>query len=277
MSAESALHSTIGPLLLSADGLDEGEMLLLHLLHEARNRSSPYRPHLCTLPRIVPLPAFMRPAQLVEVARASGSEIATLHERVLRIRRDMASQHARIAPLLRQHPETFPSSGFSPASLAWGAAILRSRTWRAPPAAAIANSTHAAVANGSAAAAPPAWRAAGMRMLVPVADMANHDGARGKPALLRRPAAGGGGGGGDVVLWTAARLRAGEELTISYGDKCPLDLLVNYGFIPPAGAAASPACADPATSADVAEGMEAAAGGGGGVAAAAVPAATAAG
>jgi hypothetical protein len=260
MSAESALHSPIGPLLLGTAGLEEGDMLLLHLLYEARNRSSPYRPHLCTLPRTIPLPAFMRPGTLVEMVRAIGITPTTFNERVQRVRMEMAAQHARIAPLLRKHPEAFPPASFSSASLAWGAAILRSRTWRTPPA------SNASPTDSGAIAAAPAWRAAGMRLLVPVADMANHDGTRGQPALLRRPAGsggggGGGGGGGDVILWTAGGLRAGEELSISYGDKCPLDLLINYGFLPPADAAIRPACADPAAGAAPAEGIEPGAGG----------------
>jgi hypothetical protein len=203
-------------------------MLLLHLLYEAYNRSSPHRPHLCTLPATVQLPAFLSPTQLAKRAGPLRG-VAELHARIHRTRQDMTTQYARLAPLLARHPDAFPPDRFSRAALAWAWAILQSRTWRAPGPA-NSSATHAPAPSPHPPSSALEAVAGSVRVLVPVADMANH--AAGAPRALMRP-------GGDVVLWTTGGLRRGEELTISYGDKCPMDLFVHYGFLPPQAAAAA--------------------------------------
>ncbi|EKX32701.1 hypothetical protein GUITHDRAFT_121141 [Guillardia theta CCMP2712] len=109
---------------------------------------------------------------------------------------------SRAQKFFAENPGLFPSP-IDVREWMWASAIIMSRSW-----------------------GQKAERAGNdkMHILVPLADMVNHDAKARKVGISE---------GGAIVIYAGRNLAAGEEVCITYGDKCNMELMAHYGFFVP--------------------------------------------
>ena len=191
-----------------ATGLDEFSILAAVVLVEASNRSSFYRPFLCSLPRSISLPVFWPLDRLNRTGYRRDTRFIGAVEAVGRIMirsfKSANNTHLFQLPSLRHHP--FPSFR----AWQWACSIILSRSWgvKVPP-------------------DSPLAQIGGLRMvhiLAPLADMMNHQaGSEPNCRVIHDSGAG-------IRVTASSDIAAGAEVTISYGHKCNMELMSNYGF-----------------------------------------------
>mmetsp|Transcript_39839 Transcript_39839/g.62164 ORF Transcript_39839/g.62164 Transcript_39839/m.62164 type:complete len:272 (+) Transcript_39839:381-1196(+) len=210
LSIQAALSSPLASPLsegLRSSKLDEFSALAVYLLFEAMNETSFYRPFLCSLPRHIPLPVFSPIESLKEGAYGNETRFLRAVETMGKVMADNYELVSR--ELFDRIPTNFPSKPSFGAWL-WSCSVIFSRAWGVPV------PQEAAWANGLGVDS--------MHVLAPVADMVNHHQTMRK---VKRNSDGG------IEIVAGKALERGEEITISYGDKCNLELLAHYGFVLP--------------------------------------------
>lgn len=189
-------------------GIDEFSALAAFVLYEASNRTSFFRPFLCTLPKHVPLPIFQSQEDLAALEFATTGRFLRAVEAMGKV---MVDNYIRTSDnLFDRRRDLFPTRPTLGAWL-WASSVIFSRSWGVKP-----PEQHAIVAVGKLHA---------VHALAPLADMVNHDRVRGRKVVHATD------GGFEVIA--GQDLAPGDEIAISYGDKCNMELLAHYGFTIP--------------------------------------------
>jgi hypothetical protein len=188
--------------------------LAVYLIYESLNETSFWRPYLCSLPKLVPLPIFYSPLKKAELYAKFNSANLTGGRRYFdtmsrAMRWVVDTKFNKVMPVLfKKYPSMFEEKTYNKARWAWAMSIILSRTWGRPfEDSVITNQTGRNQSN--------------VHTLVPAADMPNHDSSA-RPAQFRND-----GGKPQLVLHTIRHVGPGEQVLISYGNKCDLEFLVN--------------------------------------------------
>ena len=228
--------------LLGTGELDEFAALAAFILQQAAQPGSFYRPFLCSLPRHVPLPIFDDPALLLTGPWANDTKYLRAVASIGRVLRDSYTKTRY--RLLDRRPDLFGGVR-DLRSWLWACAIILSRSWgvSVPPGSPVLQLQ----GKGSK------LNISRMHVLAPVADMVNHDPMMAKVAFqaqaidshrnasANNSGVGNGQGGldsgqqgqesgGSIIVYAGRTLRPGDEILISYGDKCNMELHAHYGF-----------------------------------------------
>ncbi|EKX43186.1 hypothetical protein GUITHDRAFT_110913 [Guillardia theta CCMP2712] len=184
--------------------------LAVFLLLESQNKSSFWRPYLCSLPKHVPLPMFYSKERRQQLKEQLPEDQRVKFDALVEARRDVVDLHyMQLLPVLfLKYPTLFSPEVFSYEKFAWAISIIMSRTW---------GKTYFDSALG------PRGRNITVHTLAPAADMPNHD-SSGLEAN-RDPR-------GRMTLNAQKNLSVGEQFFISYGSKCDAEFLAHYGFVP---------------------------------------------
>jgi len=187
--------------------------LAVYLMRESMNKSSFWRPYICSLPSYVPLPIFFSEKKLERVKRQQLPEEQWRNlDNLMESRRDTIElKFTSIMPaLFRKYPDMFPIRDFSYPRFAWACSIIMSRTWgKRFQDEVLRNKTGNLTTQ--------------VQTLVPAADMPNHLPEAFQARTLPS---------GSLFLIAHRNLTKGDQVYISYGPKCDAEFLAHYGFVP---------------------------------------------
>mmetsp|Transcript_48511 Transcript_48511/g.75762 ORF Transcript_48511/g.75762 Transcript_48511/m.75762 type:complete len:358 (+) Transcript_48511:62-1135(+) len=190
--------------------------LSLYLIHEARNKTSFWRPFLCSLPSSVPLPMFWKAGdsrkKMFKSLPADQREYFTT---VVSKMKDYVLRKYTILfrALRKKHSSKFQDKVYSRATWAWASSLVLSRNW-------------GRVMRIPAKDGPPTTQV--MQTMAPAADLPNHN----TFGLSARFETGKSNTGATLRLDADRDYAAGDEVYISYGSKCNAEYLATYGFVP---------------------------------------------
>ena len=230
LSAESALRSSIGAQLSEFDPeLADYAFIALAIIHERRLGSqSELAPWLSDSPSLLPAEGFADLPLLWDAADLTELEAATtagVSRRTDAIRADFAWLQANV---FASDPMTFPPAVFSLPAYTQAIAVALSRS--------------VALADDDASDPRP--------VLLPLLDLANHDGERPTSRVLSQPAKAAGLFDSAArpecatLICSAPELEASSAATIRYGGSTSAELLLDFGFLSePVASVAAVSCA----------------------------------
>jgi len=186
--------------------------LAVFLMRESMNKSSFWRPYICSLPSYVPLPIFFSEKKLQRVKKSLPEDQWSNLDNLMDSRRDTIElKFTSIMPaLFRKYPDLFPIKDYSYPRFAWACSIIMSRTWGKKFQDAVLQKKTGNITTQ-------------VQTLVPAADMPNHLPTAFQARTLPS---------GTLFLVAHKNLTRGDQVYISYGPKCNAEFLAHYGFVP---------------------------------------------
>lgn len=210
-------HPQLGPVYDAVPELHDGlGGLAVFLIHEALNRSSAWRPFLCTLPARTRLPMFLSPKmQAKTYEEMIGGPVTPAFSAYLQaFTNETWLRYGRVVPALTgRFPDRFSAADYSMDRWAWAVGVIFSRSWSRP--------FHDPVIEKRTRR-----KKVNIHTLVPGMDMPNHNARARLPKFASYKDK-------TVFILNAHRsYQPGEQVFITYGDKCNDELLATYGFVP---------------------------------------------
>jgi SET domain len=209
MTSETAMSSSVGRFVARVAALRDSPsiILALHVLAEALDECSSFRPYINVLPSkfTIPFSLPFSPEQLMSLRPSSA------FTRAVKTTRAQVTQYTKIYELLSKDPAQCPAlpiRRFTYGNFEWAVSVIMTRQ----------NALPSSVPNGPATIA-----------LVPVWDMCNHAPGPQTTSVLFDPAS-----KTTQVHCTAMKTFAtGDPLTIFYGHRSNVELLLYSGFVQP--------------------------------------------